>query len=312
MDNINDYSLIRKIGQGKYSLVFEGVHDIKEEPVVVKILKPIKKPKIKREIKILEHIRHGPNLIKLRAIVDITSSGLHALIFESASPNNEDFKDVYLKLNDLEIRYYLYEILKALDYCHSKGIMHRDVKPHNIIIDRKKRKICLIDFGLAEYYRPGERYNVRVASRHYKGPELLVDYGYYDYSLDLWSLGCVFAAMLFKKEPFFQGFDNKNQLYCIVKVLGSAKFYSYLAKYNINLESSLQDSLGIHSKKSWQRFVNTENEHLVNNHALDFLESLLCYDHLERLTAKEALDHKYFIPIKCSNTLDKLKSPISV
>ncbi|KAH0812088.1 hypothetical protein GEV33_010701 [Tenebrio molitor] len=308
-DDINNYSLIRKIGQGKYSLVFEGVHDVKNDSIVVKMLKPIKKPKIKREIKILEHLKNGPNIINLYATVTVPSTGLHALIFESTS-NNEDFKEVYLKLNDADIRYYIYEILKALDYCHSKGIMHRDVKPHNIIIDRKNRKIRLIDFGLAEFYRPGERYNVRVASRHYKGPELLVEYGYYDYSLDLWSLGCVFAAMIFRKEPFFQGFDNRNQLYCIVKVLGTTKFYSYLNKYNITLESSLQETLGIHSKKPWQRFVNTENEHLVNHSAFDFLDSLLCYDHLERFTAQEALGHKYFVPVKCSNTLpvfEKLK-----
>ncbi|XP_974144.2 casein kinase II subunit alpha [Tribolium castaneum] len=308
-DDINNYSLIRKIGQGKYSLVFEGVHDGTNDSVVVKLLKPIKKPKIKREIKILEHLRNGPNIVSLYAVVSVPSTALHALIFESPS-NNEDFKEVYLKLSDSDIRFYIYEILKALDFCHSKGIMHRDVKPHNIIIDRKNRKIRLIDFGLAEFYRPGERYNVRVASRHYKGPELLVEYGYYDYSLDLWSLGCVFAAMIFRKEPFFQGFDNRNQLYCIVKVLGTSKFYSYLNKYNIVLEGSMQEMLGIHSKKPWQRFVNTENEHLVNQNAFDFLESLLCYDHMERCTAQEALGHKYFGPVRSSGALpglDKLK-----
>ena len=102
----------------------------------------------------------------------------------------------------------MYEILKALDFCHSKGIIHRDVKPHNIMIDHSKRKLRLIDWGLAEFYFPGKDYNVRVASRffysyyyldgrYFKGPELLVDYNYYDYSLDMWSLGCMFAGIVF-------------------------------------------------------------------------------------------------------------------
>jgi serine/threonine protein kinase len=64
----------------------------------------------------------------------------------------------------------------------------------------------------------GEEYNVRVASRYFKGPELLVDFQQYDYSLDMWSLGCMFAGMIFKKEPFFHGHDNFDQLVKIAKV----------------------------------------------------------------------------------------------
>src|SRR3990167_7842258 len=74
--------------------------------------------------------------------------------------------------------------------------MHRDVKPHNVMIDHKKRKLRLIDWGLAEFYHQEQEYNVRVASRYFKGPELLVDMQDYDYSLDLWSLGCMFAGMV--------------------------------------------------------------------------------------------------------------------
>ena len=64
----------------------------------------------------------------------------------------------------------------------------------------------------------GREYNVRVASRYFKGPELLVDFQEYDYGLDLWSLGCMFASMIFKKEPFFHGHDNYDQLVRIAKV----------------------------------------------------------------------------------------------
>ena len=105
---------------------------------------------------------------------------------------------MYPTLSDYDIRYYIFELLKALDYCHSNGVMHRDVKPHNVMIDHEKRELRLIDWGLAEFYHPGREYNVRVASRYFKGPELLVDLQEYDYSLDMWSLGCMFAGMIFK------------------------------------------------------------------------------------------------------------------
>ena len=68
------------------------------------------------------------------------------------------------------------EVFRALDYTHSNGIMHRDVKPHNIMYDNEKKSVTLIDWGLAEFYFPGKEYNVRVASRYFKGPELLLDY----------------------------------------------------------------------------------------------------------------------------------------
>lgn len=110
--------------------------------------------------------------------------------------NNIDYRTLYPEFTDFDIRYYMYELLKALDFCHSKGIMHRDVKPHNIMIDHEKRELKLIDWGLAEFYHPDKDYNVRVASRYFKGPELLIDYQYYDYSLDIWSLGCTFAGMV--------------------------------------------------------------------------------------------------------------------
>ena len=86
--------------------------------------------------------------------------------------------------------------------------MHRDVKPLNIVIDPETKELRLIDWGLAEYYHANQEYNVRVASRYYKGPELLVDDTYYHYSLDIWSTGCTMASMIFRRDTFFKGSDN--------------------------------------------------------------------------------------------------------
>lgn len=291
----DDYEVSRKVGRGRYSEVFEGINATTGEKCVIKILKPVMKKKIKREIRILQNLCGGPNIIKLLDAVRDPVSKTPSFVFEHVQ--NTDFKTLYPTLGDHDIRYYIFEILKALDYCHSQGIMHRDLKPHNVMIDHEQRKLRLIDWGLAEFYHAGKEYNVRVASRYYKGPELLVELQLYDYSLDMWSLGCMLAGMIFRKEPFFQGRDNYDQLVKIARVLGTDSLFEYLEKYGIDLDPHFDDLLGKFPRKPWNKFISGENQHLVSPESMDLLDKMLLYDHHARILPKEAMPHPYFAPI---------------
>ena len=293
----DDYEIIRKLGRGKYSEVFAGVNVTNDQPVVVKILKPVKKKKIRREIKILENLKGGPNIVNLVDTVKDPISKTCSLVFEYV--DSADFKVLYPTLTPNDIRFYMYELLRGLDFAHSRGIMHRDIKPHNVMIDHKNRQIRIIDWGLAEFYHPNTEYNVRVASRYFKGPELLVNMKDYDYSLDIWSFGCMFAGMIFMTHPFFHGKDNNDQLVKIAKVVGSQVIREYMAKYKLPaLDPQFDAQVGNFPAKPWEKFVNSTNEHLATADALDLLSKVLVVDHQKRLTCKQAMAHPYFNPIR--------------
>ena len=294
--NIDDYEIVRKVGRGKYSEVFEGICVKTNEKCIIKMLKPVKKKKIRREIKILQNLCQGQNIIKLLDVVQDPTTKTTDLIFEYV--NNTDFKVLYPTLTDYDVRYYMFELLKALDYAHSNGIMHRDVKPHNVMIDHSKRKLRLIDWGLAEFYHPNQEYNVRVASRYFKGPELLVDLQDYDYSLDIWSVGCMLAAIIFRKEPFFYGSDNRNQLVRIARVLGTDDLWAYLEKYGLVLDAQFCSLIGEHPRKPWKKFIEDSNKHLATPDAVDYLDKILVYDQAARLTVRESMQHPYFDPVR--------------
>ncbi|KAG6832617.1 hypothetical protein H0H92_014453 [Tricholoma furcatifolium] len=317
------YEIVRRVGGGRYSEVFEGVDMANHDQCIIKVLKPVAAKKIKREIKVLRNLSGGPNVISLLDVVvdrefsrilfvllakmvALASGRYHSLIMEYVE--NIEWKSLFSRLTESDIKHYTFQLLKALDFVHAHGIMHRDVKPGNVMVDHQRRQLRLIDWGLAEFYHPGTDYHIRVGSRYYKAPELLVGYKQYDYSLDLWSVGCMFASMIFRREHFFRGSDNNDQLLKILKTLGTEQFDLYLCKYNIHFETDLESLLTNYAKLSWPRFITADNQHLASSEAMDLLEKLLKYDHRERLTAREAQAHVYFNSVRLEAASTKVES----
>ncbi|KAF0987613.1 hypothetical protein HZS_6245, partial [Henneguya salminicola] len=204
------------------------------------------------------------------------------------------------------------DLAKALQFAHSNGIIHRDVKPQNIIVDFSRRILKLIDWGLAEFYLPGTNYNVRVASRYYKSPELLIDYQYYDYSLDIWSYGCVLGGLvflnslfeIFQKEPLFHGLDNKDQLLKIVAVVGTSVLKDYLTRYKHSMAKDLSGLIEGYPGIPFEKYIDKTNSHLAHSAAINLLKKCLTMDHYERPTAEQILAHEFFkITVNSTNSM---------
>lgn len=283
------------IGSGKYSDVFTGY--IGTEIVALKVMKPVRPTKYNREAKILMNLKDGPNIVKLLKIVEHPDTSQLTFVFEYVY--NTDFSRLTSDLREIEVKFYLFQVMRALHYAHSNGIMHRDIKPQNILYDRRTGALRLIDWGLAEFYHPKHRYNIHVASRHFKAIELLVDYQCYDYSVDIWGFGVTMAGLIFKRIPFFKGNDDFDMVAKITSVLGWPAFKEYLEKYGIELPPDMMALVDKSTKgRQWKTFVSKNCANLATDDAIDLISRCIRYDHTERITAEEALKHPYFDEVR--------------
>ena len=308
------YQLLTRLGRGKYSEVFLALHTpphttstttATPRKVVIKVLKPVRKMKIKREIHVLKEMSGCNGCVQLLDVVRDPVSKYVSLVFEYVE--SMEWKHRFQSLSEMECSYILYQLLTILQYTHSHGIIHRDIKPHNLLINPHNFTAKLIDWGLADYYQPTTPYNVRVASRYFKAPELLLDYSYYDYGVDMWSVGCIMAGILFGRHPFFHGRDNVDQLCRIVTVTGTDELYRYTTKYAISIPDDIQHKLNSNSRslqashRGWEALAAGSGSGsggggrgLRSGVALDLLSRLLLIDHQQRATVDEALAHLYF------------------
>lgn len=293
-NSLEPYEIVDWIGTGKYSDVFTAYrnHDY-SQLVAIKVLKPVRQQKYNREAKILFDLKGGPNIVELIEIVQNPITYQYSFVFEYLKEES-DCNTFFDHISLYEAQSYLFQLMRALQYAHSRGIIHRDVKPLNVIYDRQTKKLRLIDWGLAEFYHPGARYNIHVASRNFKPIELLVDYQVYDYSLDIWSFGVTMAGIIFKKTPFFRGRDDMDMITKIASVLGMNGLKAYLAKYGLPTPPVVSQAIARGKPRPWKCFITNENKYLATDQALDLIDKCIRYDHQERITADEALKHPFF------------------
>lgn len=115
----------------------------------------MKRKKMLREIAIAQLLCGHPNIIRLYHVIRQSLFGYPALVFESVQ--NVDHRELYPKLSTSDIRYYAHELLKGIAYAHSKGIIHKDIKPDNVMIDHEFRVLKIIDWGISDYYKSGTK-----------------------------------------------------------------------------------------------------------------------------------------------------------
>jgi serine/threonine protein kinase len=253
------YDNIQYIGNGAYSDVYLARKE--NQSVALKVCAIVElnggiPATIIREISFLRSLEH-PNIVKL---LDVCFGGTKHVIMELEYLET-DLGKALQHGKTLPVKEIMRQLLVAVDFCHSNNVLHRDIKPQNVLLDEYPLRVCLADFGMAKTQLSALKQDKdqEVVTLWYRAPEALLNTGSYTSALDIWSVGCVFGELLLHRPLFATG-SAKKQLKMIQKQqqsLLSTRFRQY--------------------KEEWK-----------------VIERMLCMDAKVRITAREALSFAYF------------------
>ncbi|EOA32467.1 hypothetical protein CARUB_v10015744mg [Capsella rubella] len=287
-----DFEKREKIGQGTYSNVFRAC-EVSTGRVMA--LKKIRVQNfetenirfIAREIMILRRLDH-PNIMKLEGIIASRNSNSMYFVFDYMEHDLEGLcSSPDINFTEAQIKCYMKQLLWGVEHCHLRGIMHRDIKAANILVNNKG-VLKLADFGLANIVTPRNKNQLtsRVVTLWYRAPELLMGSTSYSVSVDLWSVGCVFAEIL-TGRPLLKGRTEIEQLHKIYKLCGSPD-EEFWQKNKLHPQTKMfrpQHQYEGSLRERFDEFPET---------AINLLENLLAIDPEKRGTASSALMSEYF------------------
>lgn len=297
------FEKLDKVGQGTYSSVFQAREVETGRMVALKKVRldTLQHESIRfmaREIIILRTLDH-PNVMKLEGIITSQLSNSIYLVFEymehdlAGLLSNPD-----VKFTDSQIKCYMRQLLSGLEHFHLRGIMHRDIKVSNILVNNEGI-LKIGDFGLANTVSPNSKHPLtsRVVTLWYRPPELLMGSTNYGVTVDLWSVGCVFAE-LFMGKPILKGRTEVEQLHKIFKLCGSPPD-EFWKKNKLPLATMFKPQI------SYESSLEERCQGFLPGTAVSLLQTLLSVDPSKRGTASSALMSEYFntAPYACNPSL---------
>ncbi|KAI9805929.1 MAG: Cell division control protein 2 [Sarcosagium campestre] len=307
---MENYQKLEKVGEGTYGVVYKA-RDLTVPGRIV----ALKKIRLEaedegvpstaiREISILKEMK-DPNIVRLLNIVHADGHKLY-LVFEfldldlkkymEALPKSEGGRGKLLPdgsssevgrlgMGEAMVKKFMSQLVEGIRYCHSRRILHRDLKPQNLLID-KEGNLKLADFGLARAFGvPLRTYTHEVVTLWYRSPEILLGGRQYSTGVDMWSVGCIFAEMCTRK-PLFPGDSEIDEIFKIFRLLGTPDERAWPGV------TSFPDF-----KASFPKWVRDDTRPLcagLDDNGLDLLEAMLVYDPAGRISAKQACVHPYF------------------
>lgn len=292
------FEKLDKIGQGTYSSVYKGRDLLSNKYVALKKVRfdnmdPESIKFMAREILLLRRLDH-PNIIKLEGLVTSRTSSSLYLVFEYMEHDLTGLASLPgIKFTEPQVKCYMQQLLSGLDYCHSNGVLHRDIKGSNLLIDNHGI-LKIADFGLASYFDNHNKVPLtsRVVTLWYRPPELLLGATQYGVAVDLWSTGCILGE-LYAGKPIMPGRTEVEQLHKIFKLCGSPS-EDYWKKSKLP-HSPVFKPIQTYRRRIAETFKDRPDA------AVKLIEILLSIDPSDRGSAASALESEFFKtkPLAC-------------
>jgi len=291
LTGLDRYTKLEKVGDGTYGVVYKARDKVTNGTVALKKIRLEQEDEgvpstAIREISLLKHLTHA-NIVTLHEA--IYQEGRLYLVFEYLDQDLKRHMDLTNgMLKPKLVQSYMYQLLKGMTFCHQRGILHRDLKPQNLLIDQAGI-LKLADFGLARAVAvPVRLYTHEIVTLWYRAPEVLLGssaIGKYSTPVDMWSIGCIFAEMV-TKEPLFPGDSEIDERYSIFLALGTPNDtvwpgVSQLPNYKETFPK-------------WNARALSEILPEFSPLALDLISKMLVFEPSKRISAKQALQHPYF------------------
>ncbi|RYP43767.1 hypothetical protein DL768_009692 [Monosporascus sp. mg162] len=285
----SSFQQLEKLGEGTYATVFKGRNRQTGELVALKEIHLDSEEGTPstaiREISLMKELKHE-NIVALHDVIHTENKLM--LVFEFMDGDLKKYMDTHGErgaLKPMTIKSFMYQLLKGIDFCHQNRVLHRDLKPQNLLIN-SKGALKLGDFGLARAFGiPVNTFSNEVVTLWYRAPDVLLGSRTYNTSIDIWSAGCIMAEM-YTGRPLFPGTTNEDQIVRIFRIMGTptertwpgiTQFPEYKPTFQMYATQDLRAILP-----------------QIDQLGIDLLQRMLVLRPEHRISAHDALQHPWF------------------